>query len=147
VCASAAEAEYGGCFLNGQQAVWLRTVLHALGYPQASPTIILCDNSCAVSIANDQVKLKRSKSVHMRYHWLRDRVRLGELNLVWQKGADNLADFFTKALPIHDHQRLKRTLVRAPSDPDNPSLNNRARRSRLYYARKLAQSEGVHCVG
>jgi hypothetical protein len=40
---SAAEAEYGACFMNAQQGAWLRTVLKALGYAQPA-TRILCDN-------------------------------------------------------------------------------------------------------
>jgi hypothetical protein len=36
----------------------------------------------------------------MRFHWVRDRVRQGQFNIQWRPGAVNLADFFTKALPV-----------------------------------------------
>ena len=138
VCASVAEAEYAACFINGQHAVWLRTVLEALGYPQIGATPMLCDNLCAVGIANNTVKAKRSKAIDMRYHWIRDRIRLGLLRVYWRKGADNLADFFTKALPVHQHQALMPFLVFSPAQPNNPSLNKRAVRSHAYRAHKQA---------
>jgi hypothetical protein len=135
VCSAVSEAEYAGCFIIGQHAVWLRTVLHALGYRQP-PTPILCDNKCAVGLANNNIKVKRSKAIDMRYHWVRDRIYHKQLDVYWRKGAENLADFFTKALPVHRHQELKLLLVHGSLNPANPSLNMRARRSRAYWLRR-----------
>lgn len=73
VVSSVAEAEYAALFLAGQEGVWLRQILHSLGYPQ-DPTIILCDNKCAVGIADDTIKPKKTKSIDMRFHWIRDRI-------------------------------------------------------------------------
>ena len=134
VCASVAEAEYAACFMNGQHGTWLRTVLTALGYPQRHATPILCDNKCAVGIANNSMKVKRSKAIDMRYHWIRDRTSQGEFSIQWVQGVDNIADFFTKALPVYRHQQLKRVLVHCPPSPNNPSLTYRARRSHAYRA-------------
>jgi hypothetical protein len=39
----------------------------------------------------------------MRYHWLRDRVAMGHFTMVWRPGPHNLADFLTKAHPIHHY--------------------------------------------
>ncbi len=88
--------------MNAQQGVWLRTILEALGYAQPA-TRILCDNQCAVvGLATNTVKKARSsKSIDMRFHWIRDRIRQGHFQVSWIKGATNLADFFTKALHAH----------------------------------------------
>jgi hypothetical protein len=59
VCAFAAESEYAALFINGQHVVWLRTVLEEMGYKQQQPTWLICDNACAVGIANESVKIKR----------------------------------------------------------------------------------------
>lgn len=128
VCSSVAEAEYAALFILAQHAVWLRTVLEALGYPQ-SPTPILCDNKCAVGIATDTMKAKRSKAIDMRYHWVRDRIRNNQIHVYWRAGAENLADFFTKALPVHRHQALMPLLVRRPASSYTLALTRRARRS------------------
>ena len=123
IVASAAEAEYAALFLNAQKGEWLRLILSEVGYPQAA-TLILCDNACAVGIANDSVKLKRSKSMDMRFHWIRDRIRQGHFTVQWRAGAHNLADFFTKILPVKLHQDLMRFLVHTPVNV-NSRFHNR----------------------
>jgi hypothetical protein len=131
IVAAASEAEYGALFISGQLGVWLRTILHALGYPQP-PTIILCDNDCAVGIANNTVKLKKSKAVDMRYHWIRDRISQLQFRVIWRKGANNLENFFTKALPVHTHQALMPFLVHTPVDPNNRFHSPRAQRANVW---------------
>ena len=110
VVSSAAEAEDAALFIAGQEAVSLRNTLHSLGYPQGQ-TVILCDNKCAEGVALDIIKPKRTKSIDMRYHWIRDRIQQQQFIVAWRKGANNLADFFTKPLPLHAHQSLMPLLV------------------------------------
>jgi hypothetical protein len=130
VCSSATEAEYAALFIVAKQAAWLRTLLTVMGYPQPV-TAILCDNEVAVGIANLTVKPKQSKSFDMQYHWVRDQVSQGKLEVYWREGTANIADFFTKALPVHKHQTIKKQLVDVPiSDTINLSLNKRASRAR-----------------
>ena len=86
------------------------------------------DNGCTVGLANDTLKIKRSKSIDMRFHWVRDRIRQGLLKVKWQKGANNLADFFTKALPVQEHQELMHKLVHVPRKKTGSAQQARARR-------------------
>ena len=95
----------------------MRTTLEEIRHKQPATTIY-CDNACAVGIANDTIKQKRSKAIDMRFHWVRDRVRVGHFTIKWIKGVNNLADFFTKALPVHEHQRLKKILVHSPENTE-----------------------------
>jgi hypothetical protein len=117
VVASAGEAEYAGLFMLAQEAEVLRTTLQEMGHEQP-PTTIFCDNACAVGISNDTIKQKRSKAIDMRFHWIRDRVRIGHFVVKWIKGVDNLADFFTKALPIQQHQKIKKIIVHSPENTE-----------------------------
>ena len=94
VCSAASETEYASLFINAQHAYFERTILEAMGYKQP-PTQIYADNTAAVGIANDTVKLRRSKAIDMRYHWIRDRVRQGIFKVFWSTGLDNIADYFT----------------------------------------------------
>lgn len=130
VVASVAEAEYAALFIAGRTGAELRTILTSLGYRQPSTTIY-CDNACAVGIATDTVTPRRTKSMDMQFHWIRDRVRQHQFTVTWLKGADNLADFFTKALPAHHHRRLMPSLVCIPSSP-NTSLTPHAQRRQNY---------------
>jgi len=105
---SATAAEYAAAFIAAQAATSLRLTLGELGYPQPA-TQITCDNACAVGIANDSFNQKRSKTIDMRYHWIRDQVRLGYFTIIWQPGKINLADLFTKAHPVHHHLKMIET--------------------------------------
>jgi hypothetical protein len=62
--ASAAEAELGALFLNCKQATIFWLTLEEIGHPQL-PTLVNCDNSTAVGIADYTVKRQRSRSMEM----------------------------------------------------------------------------------
>ena len=73
--------------------------------------------------------MRRSKSIDMRYHWIKDRVKQTHFTVIWQKGADNLADFFTKPLLATQHQKLMQKLVHIPPMSLSQTTNNHARRA------------------
>jgi hypothetical protein len=131
VMASIGEAEYAAAFHTAQMAAGLRKTLSDLGYPQPA-TYILVDNEVASGIASNTIEPKRTKSIDMQFHWLRDRVQMQEFVVIWRKGVYNLADFFTKPLSVKDHQSvMQHLLVRVPSS--SPALlTRRALRTQLW---------------
>lgn len=110
VVASAVEAEYASAFITGQACTSIMHAAMDLGYPQHTIGIT-ADNDCAVGIANNTVKQKRSKAIDMRYHWIRDQVKQRKISITWKPGATNLADFFTKAHPVHHHKAIRSRYV------------------------------------
>jgi hypothetical protein len=95
VVASAAEAELGALFLNCKQATIFRLTLEEMGHPQP-PTLVHCDNSTAVGIANNSVKKQRSRSMEMRFFWVADAVEAGKFDIKYYPGKENLADYQSK---------------------------------------------------
>lgn len=65
---------------------------------------MLCDSLSAICVAKDQVHHERTKHIDIRYHFLRDEMRI-EVKKVGT--ADNLADVFTKPVP---HNKFKHCL-------------------------------------
>jgi len=114
VVSSATATEYAAAFIVGQAAISIINTLADLGYPQTE-TEIFCDNLCAVGIANNTFNLKRTKTIDMRYHWIRDQVKNHTFKVTWKAGKLNLADFFTKAHPVHHHLAIRRKYVVAES--------------------------------
>lgn len=102
--ASVAEEEVGGIFHNAQQGIPIRHALTALGHPQP-PTPIKTDNSTAHGFIYKNINTKKSKSWDMRYHWLRDREHHGQIDIYWQAGTHNNADYWTKHHPIIHHRK------------------------------------------
>ena len=106
VAASAAEAELGALFLNTKEGRVVRLILEELGHPQPQ-TPIHIDNTTAVGIVNSTIKRQRSRSMEMRYFWLLDQRTQKYFKFYYQPGAENLADYPSKAHtgPIHSHVR------------------------------------------
>ena len=105
VVSSAAEAELGAAFMNGQKGAQFRNTLMELGYPQ-EPTALLVDNTVAEGLASDTINAKRSKSMDVRFFWLRDRVQKAQFYMKHLKGCWNISDFFTKSLPKDKFQQF-----------------------------------------
>ena len=121
VVSSATATEYAAAFIVGQTAIPIIHTLADLGYPQTH-TEIICDNLCAVGIANNTFNMKRTKTIDMRYHWIRDQVKLGVFKVTWKPGKLNLADFFTKAHPVHHHKSIRWKYVLV--EPQNCNANS-----------------------
>ena len=113
-CQAVSEAEYAGVFCNGQVGVDGRNILRSLGHPQP-PTAIYCDNECAIGLAEQTMRTKKSKSIDMRFDWIQDRVRQQQFQVIFVPGILNRADFFTKALPVHVHQEVAPYYASPPS--------------------------------
>ena len=82
-----------------------------MGHPQDQPTPVVTDNSTADGFANDTTKIKRSKAMDMRFYWIKDRVRQGHFKVLWQKGQNNLANYFTKHHPPSHHIAMRPTYL------------------------------------
>ena len=95
VVSSASEAEYGGIFMNAKAAVPLRQALIEMGHSQPA-TPIQTDNDTATGLANETIKQKHSKTVDMRFHWVRDRISQKQFQVYWRPGETNKADYFSK---------------------------------------------------
>ncbi len=130
-----AEAEYAGTFASARIATNERQILADMGHPQP-PTPVFCDNEVAIGLATDSIKLKMSKSIDMRWHWVRDRIRQGHFRVVFVPGFRNHADFFTKALPVARHKFLAPFFAFDPDDvtTTSPLYNNFNILSYLYDA-------------
>ena len=85
VVSSAAEAETAGLFTNMKEATILRTTLKEMGHPQPA-TPIQVDNSTACGIANNNIQLRRSRAIDMRFYWVRDRVDQDQFHVYWKPG-------------------------------------------------------------
>jgi hypothetical protein len=105
IVTSAAEAELGAAFQNAQKGAQFRNTLVELGYPQEA-TILLVDNTVAEGLASDTITARRSKSMDVRFFWLRDRVKKGQFLIKHIMGRWNISDFFTKSMPTDKYEQF-----------------------------------------
>ena len=110
VMGSAAEAEIGFSYMNGQDCIAIRQTLIEMGHPQP-PTPIQVDNTTARSFANGTMKQKRSKSIDMNFYWIQDRPQQGMFYIYWGPGDGNLGDYHSKHHSTSHHRQVRPTLL------------------------------------
>ncbi|GJY86596.1 hypothetical protein Tco_0500622 [Tanacetum coccineum] len=69
---------------------------------------IFCDNTSAIAISNYPVLHSRTKHIDIRYHFIRDHILKGDIELNFILTQDKLDDIFTKPL---DESTFKRLIV------------------------------------
>ncbi|GJV49276.1 hypothetical protein Tco_1439488 [Tanacetum coccineum] len=76
---SAKEAEYIATLEAAMEAIWIRKFISGLGTVPTinEPIKMLCDNSAALLIANEQGVQKGTRHCHRRYHYVRELHRIG----------------------------------------------------------------------
>jgi hypothetical protein len=121
VVASASEAELAAVFYSAKSALPLRYTCIEMGCKQPSEgSFLSTDNKTAESIVNNKCKIKRSKSMDMRWFWIRQRcLEFKEFNITWRPGLSDIQlfpDFLTKPYP-KKHTMLMRNRMLKPAQP------------------------------
>jgi len=105
VALSSTEAEYIATTHAAKEALWLRGLLHDLGYPQESATIIHEDNQGCIALSKNPIFHTRTKHLDVQAHFIREQVRTNKVALNYCPTENMVADFLTKAL--HSPQLIK----------------------------------------
>jgi histone deacetylase 1/2 len=96
VSRSSTEAEYKALANGTAEAVWIQSVLKELGVYQSQPPVLWCDNLGATYLSANPVFHARTKHIEIDFHFVREKVALGALDVRFISTADQLADVFTK---------------------------------------------------
>ncbi|KAJ9538141.1 hypothetical protein OSB04_030874 [Centaurea solstitialis] len=97
VSTSTAEAEYVAVASCCSQVLWMRTQLRDYGY-SFYHIPIYCDSKSAIAITCNPVQHTRTKHIDIRYHFIKDHVERGTIELYFVNTEYQLADLFTKPL-------------------------------------------------
>ncbi|KAK1397357.1 Cysteine-rich RLK (Receptor-like protein kinase) 8 [Heracleum sosnowskyi] len=106
VARSSAEAEYRDMALVSCEVTWLSTLLKDMGLHDLPPTVLNCDNQAALAIAANPVLHERTKHVEIDCHYIRDKVKAGEIKTKHVPSYAQVADVFTKQLTAKQHSYL-----------------------------------------
>ena len=88
-----------------------------LGCPINKAAIVYCDNISSVYLSHNPVKHQRTKHVEIYIHFVREKVRMGQVRVLHVPYSLQFADIFTKGLPttLFNEFRTSLTVV----SPDN----------------------------
>jgi transposase InsO family protein len=128
VALSSTEAEYMSLAHGVKELIFLRELLEELGMQQ-DPTVVNVDNQSAIAMANNPVHHQRTKHIHSRYHFVPERIEMGDAVVEYVSTKDNVADLLTKAVTADVLTALRGRLgVRDVRDePEQQTLGKRSR--------------------
>nr|GFC89830.1 Gag-Pol polyprotein [Tanacetum cinerariifolium] len=69
-----------------------------------------CDSKATIAISCNPVQHSRTKHIDVRYHFIKEMVKKGIVELFFVGTEYELADLFTKALPVERFEYLVRRL-------------------------------------
>mmetsp|Transcript_12408 Transcript_12408/g.14957 ORF Transcript_12408/g.14957 Transcript_12408/m.14957 type:complete len:99 (-) Transcript_12408:478-774(-) len=87
--------------------MYLRLLLRELGHEQKCPTVMYEDNNAAIAFAVRREQSKRTKHYQMKVHFLSEQNQFGIFKMVKVGTKDQLADTFTKALPVTSFNQFR----------------------------------------
>ncbi|XP_048493268.1 uncharacterized mitochondrial protein AtMg00810-like [Beta vulgaris subsp. vulgaris] len=97
---SSAEAEYRGVANVVSESCWLRNLLLELHCPLSTATLVYCDNVSAIYLTGKPVQHQRTKHIEMDIHFVREKVARGHVRVLHVPSRHQIADIFTKGLPL-----------------------------------------------
>jgi hypothetical protein len=98
VSLSSCEAEFRAATEAAKQALWLRTLLSELTDSKPQVVTLYVDNNSAIALMRNPVFHGRSKHIEIKYHFIRECVELGEIQVKRVGTNEQRADALTKAL-------------------------------------------------
>jgi hypothetical protein len=104
---SSCEAEYVAAAAAACQGVWLaRLIGELIGEDDVKHTIRI-DNQSAISLSKNPVFHERSKHIDVRYHFIRNCVETGQVEVEHVRTENQHADILTKPLSRFRFEELK----------------------------------------
>jgi len=113
VACSTTESEYIAAYTATREAICLRRMLIELGETSVDTAVDLNeDNQACIKLAHNPCSAQRTKSMDVKYHFLRQAVQEGKINLKYVDTKKQLADIFTKQLPVTQFVQLRTSIGR-----------------------------------
>ncbi|GKA61519.1 retrovirus-related pol polyprotein from transposon TNT 1-94 [Tanacetum coccineum] len=102
------DADHAGC---KDDFIWIRTQLLDYGY-KYNGIPMYCDSKSAIAISCNPVQHSKTKHIDIRYHFIKEHVEKGNVEIYFVGTEYQLADLFTKALPKERFEYLVYQIVR-----------------------------------
>ena len=112
VCLSTAESEYIAATHAVKFALWLSNMLSEVRGEPPKPILVYEDNQACIKMATNPVVSARNRHFSMRMWWLRQQVDDNRVQFKHVPTDKQLADIFTKVLPLPTFVTLRDRIMR-----------------------------------
>ncbi|XP_042752755.1 secreted RxLR effector protein 161-like [Lactuca sativa] len=97
VSLSTTEAEYVAATNSCSQVLWMRTQLIDYRYKMLR-ILIYCHSESAIAIPHNPIHHSKTKHIELRYHFIKDHILKGNIELIFVNTHKEIADVFTKEI-------------------------------------------------
>ena len=98
VALSTCEAEYVAVASAIQEALFLKQLFEDMCDVSGVSVTLNCDNQGTISLTKNRIVSQRSKHIDIKYHFIRDVVSKGIVDIIYVPTNCNIADVFTKTV-------------------------------------------------
>jgi len=110
VSLSSCEAEYVAVCEASCQVVWLCSLMRELEVELNEKVKLLVDNKLVINLAHHPVSHGRSKHIKTKFHYIKDQVNKGSLEVEYYSSERQLADVFKKPLKRECFSQLRQLI-------------------------------------
>lgn len=106
IAQSTVEAEYIAMAVTAKQLAWLRQLLGEMNIDYQKPFHLMKDNQGSIALSDNPILSRRSKHNDVRFHYIRQEVENGHIQVLYCPTKEQNADLLTKYLYRVQHDLL-----------------------------------------
>ena len=110
VAKSSSEAEYVGVSNGGSGVKFINMLVTEVCGKVELPSILGVDNTGTMFMAKNDITGPRTKHIDIHYHFIKDMIRAGELELIYVRTDLNMADILMKNTSQETHLKHVRAI-------------------------------------
>jgi hypothetical protein len=95
---STTEAKYRTLAEGAKKSVWLWNLLVDMHISQERPTMLFCDNQPSIKLVKNHVYHARTKHIEIEYHYIKESVVIGDVEVAYIPITKQEADMLTKPM-------------------------------------------------
>jgi hypothetical protein len=107
---STTESEFVAASEAAKEAIWIRSLLKEIERRGPEPIPLLCDNQGAIRCAHNPELHRKMKHIDIRFRFVKRAQESGVIDARYVNSQDQVADIFTKPLPLPKFQYLREKL-------------------------------------
>ena len=102
---SSTEAEYVAVSEVCSDIMFIKMVMEFLKMDVKRPIVVHCDNVGAIFLGNNAKQSVRTEHIDVRYHFIREYIVDGVVEIVFMPSEENNSDIFTKNIPKEKYEK------------------------------------------
>ena len=119
VAMSSAEAEYVAATHAAKESIWVKNFLSEINFDRSIDGLsirIFCDSASAIQLSKNSIFHARTKHIDLNFHFIRELVENGFIEILYISTDFQVADSMTKAVPKlkNDFCREKMGVLKFP---------------------------------